>query len=321
MITLSKIAKLANVSVSTASKAFSGSSEVNSETRELIFAIAKENKCFKKFYNAKYGKLVIAIIAPEFKSSYYTHYLSCLQGILCDMGCELCVSTTDFSVEKERALLEYYYKHSGVDGIIIINSKAQLPESYEIPVVLISPKEIPENVPVVGIDSSKALSDIADHLVFRGITSLGFIGEALTEKKFLTFKSALAEKGIDLPEGFVCVTDKRFEAGGYEAAKELISRGDLPRAIICAYDSMAIGAIRCLLDHGLRVPEDVAVLGSDNIPEGAYLNPPLSTVSSRIDDLCSIAADVILKKINDEETKGLYTVNSEFILRRSFEID
>lgn len=62
MITLSKIAKLANVSVSTASKAFSGSTEVNEETREMIFDIAKKNECFKRFYNVKYPKLVIAII-------------------------------------------------------------------------------------------------------------------------------------------------------------------------------------------------------------------------------------------------------------------
>ena len=72
MITLSKIAKLAHVSVSTASKAFSMSNEVNPETREMIFKIAKEYGCFKKFYNAKYPKLVFAIICPEFKSRFYS---------------------------------------------------------------------------------------------------------------------------------------------------------------------------------------------------------------------------------------------------------
>ena len=71
MITLSKIAKLANVSVSTASKAFSGSTEVSEDTKELIFEIAKKHGCFKKFYNVKYPKLVIAIIVPEFRGTYY----------------------------------------------------------------------------------------------------------------------------------------------------------------------------------------------------------------------------------------------------------
>lgn len=69
MITLSKIAKLANVSVSTASKAFSGSTEVNEETREMIFDIAKKNECFKRFYNVKYPELVIAIIVSIIEPS------------------------------------------------------------------------------------------------------------------------------------------------------------------------------------------------------------------------------------------------------------
>ena len=72
MITLSKIAKLAHVSVSTVSKAFSGSSEVNEQTRNLIFEIAKQNNCFKKYYNTKYPRYVIAVISPEFKSSFYS---------------------------------------------------------------------------------------------------------------------------------------------------------------------------------------------------------------------------------------------------------
>ena len=82
MLTLSKLARLANVSVSTASKAFSGSAEVNEETREMIFGIARQYGCFKKFYNAKYPKLVIAIIAPELRGAYYTRYLSCIQDNL-----------------------------------------------------------------------------------------------------------------------------------------------------------------------------------------------------------------------------------------------
>ena len=105
-MTLSKLAKLANVSVSTASKAFSGSGEVNDETREMIFAVAKKYGCFKKFYNAKYPKLVIAIIAPEFESAYYTSYLSYLQKNLQDKGCEVCFSATDFDTEKEKSLVE-----------------------------------------------------------------------------------------------------------------------------------------------------------------------------------------------------------------------
>ena len=100
MITLSKIAKEAHVSVSTASKAFSGSPEVNEETRQLIFDVAKRYGCFKKFYNAKYSKFVIAIICPEFSSIHYANYLSFLRQSLAQQNCEVCVAESNFSAEK-----------------------------------------------------------------------------------------------------------------------------------------------------------------------------------------------------------------------------
>ena len=82
MITLSRIAKLAHVSVSTVSKAFSMSPEVSEQTREMIFDIAKDHGCFKKYYKAKYPKHVIAVLCPEFKSRLYSQALSNLQAYL-----------------------------------------------------------------------------------------------------------------------------------------------------------------------------------------------------------------------------------------------
>ena len=105
MITLSKLASLAHVSVSTASKAFSMSPEVNEQTREMIFQVAKEQGCFKKFFNAKYPKYVIAVICPEYKSLFYSSALSLLQEYFSAHSCEVCVASTNFSPEKEADLL------------------------------------------------------------------------------------------------------------------------------------------------------------------------------------------------------------------------
>lgn len=194
MITLSKIAKLENVSVSTASKAFSGSTEVNEETREMIFDIAKKNECFKRFYNVKYPKLVIAIIAPEFGSAYYTRYLSYIQNRLEKENCEICVSTTNFSSENEKALIEYYYKHSNVDGIIVLDSQIDVTDRYEIPVVFVNPKHKPMYAFSVMSDIKPALLKSIDYLINKNVDSIGFIGEKLTNKKQELFEISLKEK-------------------------------------------------------------------------------------------------------------------------------
>lgn len=320
MITLSKIAKLANVSVSTASKAFAGSKEVNEETREMIFDIAKKNGCFKRFYNAKYPKFVIAVITHEFNGVYYTRYLSLLKSIFDKMNCELCVSISDFSAENEKKLIEYYYKHSNVDGIIVMGPYNEIAEDYEIPIVYINSTTGQTGGISVAHDLRPALCQCVDYLICKKANSIGFIGEKLTRGKFELFEQALNEKGLKLNENFVSITDRRFEEGGYHAMEKLFSKKQLPRAIICAYDNMAIGAIRCIYDHGLSVPKDIAVLGIDDIPESKYLNPPLASLSTPTEKLCQLAADAVIKQIKGETVEPRQIISSEFNLRRSFEI-
>ena len=321
MMTLSKIAKLANVSVSTASKAFSGSSEVNEETREMIFRVAREHGCFKKFYNAKFPKLVIAIIAPEFKSAYYTRYLSCLQDALGAENCELCVSTTDFSPEKEESLLEYYYKHSNVDGILVLDSHISIEGRYEIPIVSLNSKRKARYPHEIINNMYPAMQECAAYLKSKNVTDVGFVGERLTQGKCRSFAQALGEVGIQLPEENISTTEKRFEEGGYDAMEKLFEKNRVPRAILCAYDYMAIGVVRCICEHGLRVPEEVAVLGMDNLRQDEFLTPPLASISSKTQTLCNLGAEAILRLINGESVPDRQEVNSTFYLRRSFEID
>ncbi len=324
LITLSKIAKLANVSVSTASKAFSGSAEVSEATRDRIFEIAKQNNCFKKFYNAKYSKYVISILCPEFTSAYYNRYLSFIQKNLEKENCEICVASTGFSAETEKNLVEYYNKHARVDGIIIIGSRLNPADSHE----------YPSEIPIVYIDAqhehdtttisdtlSDAFNSSIDYLIQKNVTAIGFIGEQKTLSKIQHFRNYVTKQGIQLNEDHIVVSDGRFEAGGYTAMEQIFKSGTLPRAILCAYDYMAIGAIRCILDHGLSVPEDIAILGINDIPEAAFLNPPLASISSHTKEMCQAAASSIIRRINGEETEKKIVFPSEFILRKSFEIE
>ena len=233
-------------------------------------------------------------------------------------NCELCVSTTDFSAEYEKSLLEYYCRHSDVDGVIMINSHTTETEDYEIPVALINPAVESSNG--ISADLSPALCEVADYLLDKKVDSVGFIGEKLTSGKLQLLKQISEEKGLAFDEQYVSISDERFEKGGYAAMENLFAKGKVPRAIVCGYDYMAIGAIRCIYDHGLSVPGDIAVLGIDDIAEAEYLNPPLASISSPAKKLCKIAAEAVIKQINGEEAELCRTVDCEFKLRRSFEI-
>lgn len=323
MMTLTKIAKEAHVSVSTASKAFSGSNEVSEETRELVFRVAKSHGCFKKFYNAKYPKLVIAVIAPEFSSSHYTRYLSLIQQQL--TNCELCVSTSNFSDACEKDLIDYYYKHSNIDGMILIDPSSVPPATMEIPVaVLCSAKKISTHsahYTSVYIDYHTAIKEALSYLNENGINDVGFLGETHTQRKEDLFRKMTAEVGIPISERNIIRSSDRFETGGYSAIEKILQDRKPPRAMLCAYDNMAIGAITCLKDHGYRVPEDVAILGMDDLPEACFLNPPLASITSSPEERCRLVAEAILRRINAEPVDNEITIAARFQLRRSFCVD
>lgn len=321
MITLSKIAKEAHVSVSTASKAFSGSPEVNDQTRQIIFDVAKKYGCFKKFFNAKYSKYVIAVICPEFSSAHYTRYLAFLRHYLDEENCEICVAETNFSHQKERELLEYYYKHADVDAIIVIGSHNDITAYHEIPVLFLSIDTQEFDSPSVICNVDTALEEALDYLIDKGVTDIGFIGERLTIRKRTYFQSLLKKKGLPCNESYMGIADERFEVGGYKAMESILASGSYPRAVYCAYDNMAIGAIRCVIDHGLRVPEDIAILGTDDIPSAPYLVPPLASIDSHADQTCLLATKTIIAMINGKDIPTRQEIAPVFHLRRSFEID
>jgi len=317
MLTLSKIAGLANVSVSTASKAFSMSPEVSEQTREMIFDIARENGCFKKFFNAKYPKLVIAVICPEFESRYYTTMLSRLQIALERKGCEICVATTQFSTERGRELMEYYSRYASVDGIIVIDGSKYSEISLDIPTVFLG--WTAANAVCVNMSRKDAVAAAVDYLVDSGVRDIGFLGEKLTSSKQKAVCEALTERLGSYNENYIAVGERFFD-GGYATTLNMIKMNRLPRALICGYDYLAIGAIRCLLDNGYRVPEDVAVIGMDDIHEAKYLNPPLSSISSNVEAACDAAAYTLLDMLMGKPYERNTVIPATLHLRESSRI-
>lgn len=321
MITLSKIAKLAHVSVSTASKAFSMSNEVNPETREMIFKIAKEYGCFKKFYNAKYPKLVFAIICPEFKSRFYSDALSLVQEYSKEYNCEICVASTDFSLETEKMLFEYYTKYTSVDAIINITGHLTDYEMFsQTPVVSIFPANQSDADITVLDEMDNAFKEFFIHFKEKEISSIGFIGETHTDLKLSVFKKNMEEIFGEHKKEYISISQKRFEEGGYEAMEKLLSEKDLPRAVVCAYDCMAIGAMRAIHNKGLCIPDDIAVLGINDIRESAYLPTPLSSINQNLEKACKEAVDALINRLYDKPYQKIIKIPAELKIRKSGEI-
>ncbi len=285
-MTLSRLAKLAHVSVSTASKAFSMSREVNEQTRQMIFEIARREGCFKQFFSAKYPRFVIAILCPELDSLYYSGLVTALHRELTARGCDICTAVTDFSADTLAQRIAYYDTYAAVDGILLIGHETHPLPPHETPLVAIGSRR-EDAVASVTADSAAAVRAAVDYLCRGGIREIGFIGEPLTAMKQAAFVAAMQTVAGGAEERYIAVSGERFEPGGYRAAEMLLERGAFPRALIAAYDRMAFGALRCLTEHGLSVPGRVKLIGMDDLPVDAYTVPALSSIGT---DTAAMAA-------------------------------
>ncbi len=318
-MTLSKLARLANVAVSTASKAFSMSDDINEQTREEIFRVARENGCFKKFFNAKYPKFVIALICPEVDSRHYSELCRYLQQRLQTRGCEICISSTEFSAAVTADMIEYYEKYSSVDAIILIDPPATVLPPHETPIISLGSRAHNADVTLC-LDYMTALKSALTDFKAAGISHIGFIGEPHTVTKLSAFKSAVSEIYGFTEEKYISVSDLRFEKGGCAAARALYSRGTLPEAIICAYDDMALGAMRFFHDNGISVPDDIKVIGMDNILHSEYFVPSLSTIDYMNEEIAKTATESVFELLDGKTPAEIHNFSARLITRESSQI-
>ena len=113
--------------------------------------------------------------------------------------------------------------------------------------------------------------------------------------------------------------ESRFEQGGYEGMENILALPlqERPRAIVCGYAHLAVGAIRCAYDHGLSVPEDIAIVGMDDIPEADYLIPTLASVDNHMEVICRAAVDAMMDLLDGRPVNQEQVIPAKFVLRDS----
>ena len=292
MMTMRELAALANVSVSTVSKAFHDADDVSDETRKLIFAIAKEHGCFGKYYKGRFAKKVIAIICPELNSAYYNGYVRRLQNEIENNGAIAVISSDHFSVANQAELIDYYASFLRVDGLFVFGLRTQLKKGYNIPIISLL-GNTDNTVDSVQVDYEPAIKEAVAYLDSMGHREIAFIGEKLTEGKERVFLAAT--KGL-AGTYYAVRSEFRFGEAGVDGICRVLESGKRPTAVVCAYDDMAIGAIHYLHEQGYSIPEDMSVIGMDNIEVAKYMEHSLTSIDTSPDEICALAWDLLQKK-------------------------
>ena len=318
-MTIKRLAEITKTSPGTVSKAFSGSAEISAETKEAIFRAAREEGCFEKYYKGPREKKLVAILCPEAGSEYYGRLVDLLTENLRRRDCNTVIAITAFDSEREALLFSELTGRVRVDGVICLGSGDQIRNPDQVPLVLLGRSKASREGDAVQFLTEEAVRSAIFHLKECGHKRIAFLGEQRTQAKLKLFCNTMREAGLAVRKEHLITVSGRFGEGGYAAMRDLLDRGDPPTAVMVAYDSMALGAMRCAKDAGFLVPEDISFIGMDDINMDAYLDVSLSSIHTHLEEACDKVMDLLLYKMKNRHYKErrLLTVRAELCLRES----
>lgn len=316
-MTLKTIAAIANVSISTASRALSNSYDISSETREHVLRIAEEQGYFLKkkrikIENRKRANFNIAIICPEIISSYYADRAQELVNEFRKQSCTCIVYSADFVQENLHDLLKRCINDNNIDAII--NFSTIDIDSKDLPIPLILSHES-KKWSYIYSDMQNGLNQAVSCLKRMGAQKIAFAGESNTlvrEEYYLRSCAQYEMQNIGTYAG-----KARFDRAGILAAKYFLQMEQLPQGIICAYDEIAYGLIKTLKKSGVRVPEDVSVIGINNIPSSKYAFDGLTTISINFTKVSKAIVEDIITDLREETIRRRVYVCTARLIKRA----
>lgn len=312
-VTIRDVAARAGVSTSTVSYVINDSGPVAAGTRALVTNAIRElgfepNQSARSLKRPRVSS--IGLIVPELRNAFFALLTEGVQEAAFEHDVVVVLCSTGASAERE----DYYasmLKSQRLDGVLYLSgtgvSRQSLIELAALePIVFVDERLTGMDVPWVGSDNRGGARAAAEHLLEVGHRHIGIIGgpPALwsAEQRLAGYREAMAAAGIDPDDAPTRDGDYRYDSG-YKAAGELLSGSQRERltAILCANDLMAFGVIRYCRENGLRIPEDVSLVGFDDIPAASLLSPPLSTVRQAAHEMGRLATELLLKRVGGED--------------------
>jgi LacI family transcriptional regulator len=330
--TLKDIAQKANVSRMTVSRVFSNPESVSKSTRAKIEKIAEKlgyhpNLVARSLSSSR--SMTIGIFMPKIKNAFLDVYITQILSGITDVTQELNYRIMIFPFDYESAPKDIYVsiaKSNLVDGIILLKTRKddiginKLAET-DFPFILVNNKKKNGIINYVDSQNTKGARLAIDYLYKMGHRKIGFVTGEMKETnaidRLLGYKKALKEYGLRLNSNWI-INGAFSSIVAYEATKKLLNQKDIPTAIFCSDDYMAIGVMNRIKELGLSVPKEISIIGFDDIELASYIKPPLTTIRQPIYEIGKKSAEILLDLIEGRKKAPIRElVDVELIVRES----
>ena len=326
-VSMSDLAQLTGFSLSTISKVINNKGRISEKTRQIVMDKVKELHFVADYHAqalAKKSTKIIGVIFPDdlgggFSHPFYSVVLDSFRKTIEKKGYEMLFLSPNMG-EHNMSYIEYC-RYRKVDGVLVVtfnHSDQQLIDLVNSDIPLVCTDLNDYKTLTVSSDDYKGGQLAAQYLLDQGHKNIMHIAGPLTVaaalNRFLGYEQIMKENGIDNYKLRVA-NNFTFEYG-YHTVLELVERGRVPTGLFVASDWMAIGAIKVLNDHGYRVPEDISVIGFDNIEVFRYYSPSLTTISQNAVEIGNKAATLLNDSILGKDVESII-VDVELIERES----
>jgi len=327
-ITIKDIAKEVNVSIRTISRVLNNSDFVKKETRKRILDVIDK-------YNYKPNQIaqslrtnisnLIGLITLDLYTPYFAEIIESIERKARLNNNRIVICNSQYIEEEENKILEDLISRM-VRGIIInpVNDTYKKFEEIankgiKIVILGLPPKKTLKNICSVNTNPCYGIREATEYLIKNGHREIiyinGEVNELQNKIRLNSFKDVLRENGINFDKGLLCCSEIHRE-GGYKVAKKIFNCGKNFTSIMCFNDYIALGVMEYCKEYNIRIPEDVSLIGCDNIPGSEFFNPPLTTIDLPKVKPGEKAVELLFKLIENSEIRDCNVEYPSFLIIR-----
>lgn len=325
---IKEVARLAKVSTATVSRTINGSDKVTPETAERVRKAIETLKFYPNTNARALGSgrsSLYGLIISDITNPFFPELVKSFEDIAVQYGQEVLVANTNYDPHRMEVCVSRMLQRK-VDGVAIMTSEIAehlIDEfnSRKIPLAFLDTATPQKGISNILVDYTAGIDAAVEHLLELGHKTIGFIAGPMSlasaRIRKRAFINALKRNDLKLDTQFIEEGNHRTD-GGHEAMLRLLDHKAHPTAVIASNDLTAIGAMGAVFERGLRIPQDISIVGFDDIDLSAFTQPALTTVRLSRQEIAKMAFRALYNTYQTGATKGAeYTIQPNLIVRKS----